>query len=74
MDLIKVGSMAPNFSLLDNIGNKVARDYGIYIQEEGVSERANIIIDEKGIVKWVKVYPREQLPDINEVIQEISNM
>jgi len=52
----------------------VAKDYGIYIQEEGVSERANIIIDEKGIVKWVKVYPREQLLDINEVIQEISNM
>ncbi len=34
--------------------------------------RANILIDEYGIVRWVKVYPMEQLPDIDEVFAEIS--
>ena len=51
---------------------KVAKDYGIFVEQEGISERANIIIDEKGIVKWVKVYPMTQLPDLNEVLQVLS--
>lgn len=53
---------------------KVAQSYGIFIDKEGISQRANIIVDENGIVKWVKVYPMSQLPDLNEVIQVLSNM
>lgn len=49
---------------------KVARDYGIFNEEDGVSERVNIIIDEEGKVKWVKVY--QELPDINEVLRVLS--
>ena len=52
---------------------KVAKDYGIFREKEGYSERANIIIDENGKVIWVKVYPPEQLPDLNEVLQFLSN-
>lgn len=51
---------------------KIARDYGIFNETKGVSERVNIIIDEYGKVKWVKVYPSGQLPDINEVLQILS--
>lgn len=54
---------------------KVAMDYGIFIENEGISERANIIVDESGIVKWVKVYkPISQLPDLNEVLQVLSTI
>lgn len=53
---------------------QVAQEYGIFIDEFGISERANIIIDENGIVKWVKVYPIAQLPDINEVLQVLSEI
>jgi peroxiredoxin len=53
---------------------KVAQDYGIFIEKPGISERANIIIDENGIVKWVKVYPISQLPDINEVLQVLESL
>ncbi len=53
---------------------KIAQDYGIFVEQEGFSQRANIIIDENGIVKWVKVYPMTQLPDINEVLQVLSKM
>ncbi|SNS92916.1 Peroxiredoxin [Anaerovirgula multivorans] len=52
---------------------KIAQDYGIFNETEGVSERANIIIDENSKVKWVKVYPSGQLPDINEVLQVLSS-
>ncbi len=51
---------------------KVAQAYGIFNEKFGFSERANIIIDEKGIVQWVKVYPMKQLPDIQEVLQVLS--
>lgn len=53
---------------------KVAKDYGIFIEDFGMSERANIIIDEEGVVRWVKVYPIAQLPDINEVFEQLENM
>lgn len=53
---------------------KVSQDYGLFNQTSGASERANVIVDENGIVKWVKVYPSSELPDINEVIQVLSNM
>lgn len=51
---------------------KVAQDYGVFNEKQGTSERANIIIDEMGIVQWVKVYPMKQLPDIKEVLQVLS--
>jgi peroxiredoxin len=51
---------------------KVAKDYGIFHEEFGMSERANILIDEKGLVQWVKVYPMGELPDLNEVFEVLS--
>lgn len=51
---------------------KVAGDLGIFMEEHGISKRVNIIIDEEGVVKWVKVYPIKQLPDINEVLEALS--
>lgn len=51
---------------------KVAADYGIFREQDGYSERANIIVDEQGRVVWVKVYPSAQLPDINEVLSVLS--
>ena len=51
---------------------EVAKLYGIFIEEKGISERANIIIDENQKVAFVKVYPISQLPDIEEVITELG--
>lgn len=52
---------------------KVAGLYGIFREKEGFSERANIIIDEKQNVVYVKVYPIAQLPDIEEIIGFIES-
>ena len=32
---------------------KIATDYGIFHEKFGMSERANIIVDEKGFIQWV---------------------
>jgi len=52
----------------------VAKAYGIFREVEGFSERATIIIDTEGIVRWVKIYPIPERPDINEIIQELENI
>jgi peroxiredoxin len=41
---------------------------GIFINKFGISERANIILDENRKVIFAKVYPIKDLPDINEII------
>jgi len=45
----------------------VAKSLGI-LRAEGISERANIIVDEAGKVMFVKIYPIKQLPDIAEIL------
>ena len=47
---------------------KVAQDYGLFLDEKGFSERANVLIDEEGKVIWVKTYDIPELPDIQEVL------
>jgi peroxiredoxin len=47
---------------------EVAKLYGLFIDEKGISERANIIVDEEQKVIFVKVYDIPQLPDIDEII------
>ncbi len=52
----------------------VAQHYGLFREASGFSERANIIIDEKQNVVFVKVYPVHSVPDIGEVITFIKNL
>jgi peroxiredoxin len=52
----------------------VAKDYGLFRKHGGTSERANVIIDEKGNVAWVKVYEISHLPEIDEVIGAIKGL
>jgi alkyl hydroperoxide reductase subunit AhpC len=49
----------------------VAKSLGI-LRAEGVSERANLIVDEAGKIMWVKVYPIRQLPDIGEILTALK--
>ncbi|TGE35311.1 redoxin domain-containing protein [Desulfosporosinus fructosivorans] len=50
----------------------VAKEYGLFREEEGFSERANVIIDENGKIIWIKIYDIHQLPDVEEVIQQLK--
>jgi peroxiredoxin len=46
----------------------LASRLGIFIEQFGFSERANIVLDEQRVAVFVKVYPIKQLPDVLEVI------
>ncbi len=47
---------------------KIAELFGIFRENEGISERANIIIDEDQNIEYAQVYEISKLPDINEII------
>ena len=53
---------------------EIARQYGVFREADGFSERANIIIDEAQRVIFAKIYPTNQLPDIEEVIAFIEKL
>ncbi len=46
----------------------VAKSLGLFREQNGFSQRANVILDEKGKVCFVKIYPIAELPDIKEII------
>lgn len=50
---------------------KVAQDYGLFLEDKGFSERANVLIDEAGKVIWVKTYDIPELPDIEEILSKV---
>ncbi|MBN2079977.1 MAG: redoxin domain-containing protein [Spirochaetes bacterium] len=50
----------------------VAKQYGLFIEKLGISGRANVLIDEKGKVEWVRVYEIPEIPDIEEVIRHLK--
>ena len=47
----------------------MAQLYGIFRDKDGFSQRANIVLDEQGMVIFFKLYEISQLPDINEIIR-----
>lgn len=52
----------------------VAQLYGVFRANDGFSERANILINRKGSVVFAKIYKITQLPDMNEIIDEIKKL
>ncbi|MBN1471950.1 MAG: redoxin domain-containing protein [Syntrophaceae bacterium] len=46
----------------------VAKRLGLFRERDGISQRANVILDETGKVCFVKVYPIAELPDIKEIM------
>jgi peroxiredoxin len=43
-----------------------AAAFGLFREGEGFSERACVILDETGVIRFVKVYPLREVPDIEE--------
>jgi peroxiredoxin len=52
----------------------VAKRYGVYLDDKGISGRANVLLDEGGRVVWFKLYDIPQLPDLKEVFAAIKGL
>jgi peroxiredoxin len=53
---------------------QVASMYGVFKQEAGFAERANVLLDDHGTVVYVKVYEVHAAPDLDETISFIRTM
>jgi peroxiredoxin len=47
---------------------------GLFREKEGFSQRAAVIVDERGVVRFAKVYPMREVPNIDEQIEFLRNM
>ncbi len=52
----------------------VASAFGLFREDAGTSERATVLIDESGVVRWIKVYPLSEVPDIQELLATLKTI
>jgi len=52
----------------------VAHSLGIFRSADGYSERAVIILDAEGIVRFSKVYPMSEAPDMGEILEQLKRL
>ncbi len=50
---------------------KIAKKYGIFREENGFSERANILINKKREIEFIKVHDIHKVPNIKEILEKI---
>ncbi len=66
--------MGVDFSLLSDFSKNVTKNYGL-LRPEGFSERAYILVDENGIIRWKHVMPVPgQRLENEEILKHIENM
>lgn len=63
-----------HFPLLSDFEPKgaVARSYGVYRDEEGISERALFVIDARGVIRWSFVSPLGINPGADGILEALD--
>ncbi|MFP4000869.1 MAG: peroxiredoxin [Candidatus Natronoplasma sp.] len=51
---------------------EVAKRYGLFMEDKGISKRANVLLDEDQKIVFSKVYPMGEVPDVREIISELK--
>lgn len=51
----------------------VAERYGI-LRAEGFSERAVFIVDKKGTIRYIKIFPLKEQPGVSAILAEIEKL
>jgi len=51
---------------------EVARQYGLFLEDMGVSSRANVLIAPDHTVEWIKIYDIHEVPDIEAIIAFVN--
>ena len=50
----------------------VARRYGVYRENDGISERAIIVVDKQGKIAWARTYAIPEQPDTTELFEVLQ--
>lgn len=57
-----------------NPKGKVAKEYGVYREEDGEAERALFLIDKEGIISWSYISPIGVNPGVNGVLEALGKL
>ena len=49
---------------------EVSKKYGVWKEDKGISERANVIVDKQGIIRYIDVHAIGEVPD-NEQLRDV---
>ncbi|MGD9817880.1 MAG: peroxiredoxin [Desulfomonilaceae bacterium] len=52
---------------------EIARKYGI-LRSDGVSERATVVIDKHGVVRYVEVHDINAIPRLEDLVKELNKL
>ncbi|MDI6860788.1 MAG: redoxin domain-containing protein [Caldisericia bacterium] len=52
----------------------ISKLYGVFRDKEGFSERANILINEKGDIIFIKIYELSKLPELIEIFDFLKSL
>jgi peroxiredoxin len=52
----------------------VAQAYGIFREKNGFSERAVFTVDREGAIRFKKIYPIREVPDIEEILKALEDL
>ena len=53
---------------------EVAKKFGLYLEDKGIANRATVIIDREGVVRYLRVYDIPQQRDNKELIAELNKL
>ena len=53
---------------------EMSRAYGVYKDDSGYTERAIILIDKEGIVRFIDVHDGGEQPDNSQVLEELRKL
>ncbi len=68
--------MRISYPLLSDFHPKgeVARKFGLYLEDKGMTNRATVILDKDGVVRYVKLYDIPQQRDNQELVNELKKL
>ena len=52
----------------------VAKKFGLYLEEKGITNRATVILDKDGVVRFVKVYDIPTSRDNAEILEALKKL
>jgi alkyl hydroperoxide reductase subunit AhpC len=52
----------------------VARAYGVFNEERGSAHRAVFLVDEQGIVRYIDVHQRTEVPDEEAIFEAVAKL
>lgn len=61
-------------TMLSDMHREVCKKYGLYLEDKNIAQRATVIVDKKGFVRYVKVQEITTPRDDQQILETLSKM